>query len=558
MNDLWKRHWTTLVGSLFMVASLITLFKYTSDQGLLTDPVKIGIGLLAGAAFAAAGLTLHRKKRAVARFGGELGTGFGAAIWYTTCSYAGIYAAVWNSMTVLIVMSAITIGISLFAYRFGSRMLMSVGLGGALLAPLVMQPVTDQVFTLFLYLLIVNIAFFAISVMKCWMELRIAAFVLTWIMYAVYYFHFMPEGGEWWSMPMRYAIAAFLFYLIAFYAASWREKSGFGGANIYFSFANTVLFGIWAAVVLKSSDAMMILLTGIGVLYLALAALLYRHAGSNQASFYIHAAFGGLSLLLGMSNLGSGSELRPMIGVYVWTAIASLIMAAGYKLRKDWMKGLSSFIWLCTGFYWFVATWEVPGMNWFDVFVPFLNGGAVAWIGLAAFGFICSRKIRYSFTDTETNALFSNLYALGSHFVVGGLLTIQIVKGFEEYDFSFSMNLTLSVVWGMYALLLFVWGAYSRQKLFRFIGSVVLALVSLKALLLDLSDEATVYKMFVFIILGAISFGITWVNQRWRDKDEAAPSESAGSAVSGASGASASVPAAAPASAPSATMYDYE
>lgn len=541
MNDFWKRHWTTLVGSLFMVASLITLFKYTSDQGLLTDPIKIGIGLLAGAAFAAAGLSLHRTKRAGARIGGEIGTGLGAAIWYTTCSYAGIYAAVWNSMTVLVVMSAITIGISLFAYRFGSRMLMSVGLGGALLAPLVMQPVTDQVFTLFLYLLIVNIAFFTISVMKSWVELRIAAFVLTWIMYAVYYVHFMPDGGEWWSMPMRYAIAAFLFYLLAFYTASWREKSGFSGINIYFSFTNTVLFGIWAAVVLKSSSSMMILLAVIGIIYLALAALVYRHAGKNEAAFYMHMAFGGLSLLLGMSNLGSDSELRPMIGVYVWTAIASLGMLLGFGLRKDWIKGVSSFIWICTGVYWFVATWDVPRMNWFDVYVPFLNGGAVVWMGLAAFGFVCSRKVRYSFTDMENNALFSNLYALGGHFVVGGLLTVQIMNSFEEYSLSFSMHLALSVTWAIYALLLFVWGAYSRQRLFRWIGSIVLVIVSLKAILLDMSNEDTIFKMFVFIALGAISFGITWVNQRWRDKEESAPTVSATTMPATASPSSASM-----------------
>lgn len=520
MNGFWKRHWTTLLGSIFMIASLITLFKYTSDQGLLTEPVKIGIGLLSGAVFVAAGIAIYRMKRSSVGVVSELLAGLGIAIWYTTCSYAGIYAAVWNAMTVMIVMSAITIGIALFAYRFDSRLLMSVGLGGSLLAPFAMQPETDQVFTLFLYLFVVNAVFFVISVMKRWYELRIAAFLLTWIMYAVYYIHFDPEIGQLWSMPMRYAIAAFLFYLIAFYTASWQERSGYSGLNVFFGLVNTLMFGMWAATILESEFPMTILLSAVGIVYLAIAAIFYRVAGSNSPEFYIHCAAGSLSLLLGLANLGSDSMYRPMIGVFVWTFIASLGMVIGYLSRKDGVKFAATVIWICTGLYWFVKTWDVPRMNWFDQYVPFANGGAVAWMWLAAFGFFCARKIHFALYDTETNALFANLYAIVAHLVVGGLLTVQISNLFDAYPQLNGLSLTLSITWGIYALLLFIWGAYSGQSSFRWFGSAVLIITSVKAILFDMSDESAIYKMIAFIALGAISFGITWINQRWMNSGE--------------------------------------
>ncbi len=519
MNDLLKKHWTTLIGSLFMLASLITLFKYTSDQGLLTDPIKIGIGLLAGAAVAAAGLTLHRKRSLGGKLVGEIGTGLGVSIWYTTCSYAGIYAAIWDSMTVMLIIMAITAGISLFAYRFSSRLLMGLGLGGAMLAPLVMRPETDQVFTLFLYLLVVNLAFFGISVLKSWLELRIMAFVLTWMMYVVYYLQYTHVDMGWWTMPMRYAIAAFIFYLIAFYAAAWKEKCGYAGINIYSSFANTVVFGLWSAALLDNQMSMTLVLIVIGILYGCMAIVFRPYAGPNSVAFYTHAVFGGFSFLLGLSQLGSGSDYRPIIAVYVWLAIAMLILFLGTRLRADWMKAIASLIWLLTGIYWFVKTWEVPRLNWFGIYVPFLNGGAMVWIVLAVFGFYCASKVRYKSQDAESNVIVANVYALLSHFVVGGLLTIQIVNVFDAYDWGAGKALTLSVTWAIYALLLFVWGAYSSQRLFRWFGSIVLLIVAIKAILLDLAGEDTIYKMIVFVVLGLISFVITWINQRWRDKE---------------------------------------
>ena len=143
----------------------------------------------------------------------------------------------------------------------------------------------------------------------------------------------------------------------------------------------------------------------------------------------------------------------------------------------------------------------------------------MVWIVLAVLGFYCASKVRYKSQDAESNVIVANVYALLSHFVVGGLLTIQIVNVFDAYDWGAGKALTLSVTWAIYALLLFVWGAYSRQRLFRWFGSIVLLIVAIKAILLDLAGEDTIYKMIVFIVLGLISFVITWINQRWRDKE---------------------------------------
>jgi len=57
----------------------------------------------------------------------------------------------------------------------------------------------------------------------------------------------------------------------------------------------------------------------------------------------------------------------------------------------------------------------------------------------------------------------------------------------------------------------------------------VLVLVSLKAVFLDMSNTDTIYKMIVFVALGAISFLISWVNNRWQNQEpEQQPKDKSG------------------------------
>lgn len=520
----WKKHWTTVLGVIFVLVSFITLLKYGSDQGWITDPIKIATGLLVGAAAGAIGLALHRRGGSAA-LAGEIGAGFGAAVWYTTSAYAGIYTTMWEPMLVLVVMSVITISIAVYAYMRNSRMLMIVSLAGAMLAPLVMRPESDQVLQLFLYLLVINTVMFAVSIAKSWVELRWTSFGFTWLLYAVYYVHFNPISDSWWSMPMRYLIAAFVFYLIAFYAAAWRTRNSFLCTDIYISFANTVMFGAWAAGLLNSRSGMTVLMLVIGAAYGLLALLVYRikDASVKQPAVagYIHGALGAIALLIGASGLGTDSVYRPLAAVFIWVAIAAAAVWMGRRLRNNWLLASGSFIWLMTGVYWFGEAWNVPRLNWFgDVYVPFVNGGALAWIALAALGFYMSRTVMYKSLTQSDQSLVSILYAIAAHVIVGGLLTIQVMDWFEEYHWSGHVDLFLSVVWAIHAMLLFVWGAYSSQRVFRWFGSIVLIIVALKAILIDLSGDDTIYKIIVFLLLGLISMSISWINTRWNAKSK--------------------------------------
>lgn len=520
MGNLFRKHWTSLLGVAFVLAAVMTLFKYSIDQGWLTNGFKIGVGLLAGAGMIVLGLRFKPLRNV--QLLGEIAAGLGVAILYTTCAFAGIYYALWDPMTVFLGMIVITVGTAAYSYRFNSRILMCIGMIGALLSPCVMRPETDQVFSLFLYLLVINATFFLFSLRRPWLELRLVSFLGTWLLYAVYYFHFEPEADVLWSMPFRYATAAFLFYVIAFLATSWRDGQKFDGLNLYLGIVNAVMFGLWAVTLLDGIVHFAYPLFAMGLLYVGAAFAVYRLTGRFAVPVMTKLLGGTFLILLAASQIGSGLEAKPLISVLLWTIVAAIITGIGMYRKLDMFKAAGMIIWIMAGLYWYVVTWYTPRGEWFGTFIPFLNWGAVAWMLVAALGFFISLKVRFAKVHNGTNEAFSTVASILSHLVVGGLLTVQVMNVFLEYreiGESASLALTLSISWGVYALLLFLWGAYSRQAIFRIFGSVVLGIVALKTVFLDLAGKDTMYKVIVLLVLGAISFGITMINNRWLDKN---------------------------------------
>ncbi|WP_028547945.1 DUF2339 domain-containing protein [Paenibacillus sp. UNC451MF] len=514
MNDLLRKSWIHLLGALFIVSSFLYLFKYTWSQGWITDWVKIALGLAIGIGCALAGLKWMQKIPVA----GEIVAGMGAALLYTTFSFSGIYFALWDSMTVFICMLTLTIGLGILAFKAQLRILMNIGLLGALASPMILRPETDQVFTLFLYLLVLNGVFFILSIRQSWTELRLISFIGTWALYAIYYIQFDPDVSSFWSLPFRYALAAYIFYVLAFLISSWKNNVRFDGLNLYLGVLNAIVFGLWSMIILNGivPYAYPLLIMGLG--YIVMAFIVSRLTSSFNVAVLTKLLGGGLLLLIASTQFGKEWAAKPLINVYVWLFIACLLLVVELWKKLSWLKAASIGVWFIVVIYWFVVTWDTPWGEWFGVYIPFFNWAALAWELLAAMGFYFSIHGSFSALRQEDNRLLSIVYSIMSHLIIGGLLTVQVENMIAEYklDPMLDLQLTLSISWGIYALLLFLWGAYSRQSLFRVFGSLVLLCVAAKTLVFDLAGSETLYKVIVLFILGIITFCIAYVNGKWQ------------------------------------------
>ncbi|KEO80845.1 DUF2339 domain-containing protein [Tumebacillus flagellatus] len=510
MIQFFKRNWITLLGALFLILAFSYLFKYAVDQGWISDGPKIAAGLLVGVAVVLFGVRKLLGRNVIL---GQVVTGLGVALLYTTCSFAGVYFDLWSSMTVFLSMLIITVGVTALAYRSNLRILMHISLLGGLVSPLVLQPENDQVFSLFLYLLVINAAFFFLSIKKNWFELRAEAFVGTWLLYLVYYVHFDPTT---WTLPFLYAASAFVFYIIGFLYSSWQQNRHFEGLNLYLGFANGVLFTLWALLLTDGVVSYTVPLAGMGVIYLLAALIVYMGNRTATLALYSKLIAGILLLLVSASEFGRGWEFKPLLSVYFWALVSAAVMITGQRRSRDLYKWIASCVWVCISLYWFFTTWDAPLGLWFNTFIPFLNTSGVAWILLAVLGFYYSVKVQFQAGKADAESI-STFFAVSSHIMVGGLLTFQIRNLWRYYDLNHSnLYLSLSISWGVYALLLFLWGAYSKQAAFRWFGSIVLGLVALKTIFIDLSGSDTIYKVLVLFLLGAITLAIAYINNKWK------------------------------------------
>jgi hypothetical protein len=509
-----KKHWITVVGILFILSSIIYGLKMA---GWITNELKIGAGLVVGAGLIIAGIKLMQRKQENVS---QIIAGLGVGVLYTTFSFAGIYYSLWTPLTVFLCMLALTIVLSLYAYRFNLRLFMNISLCSGLISPLVLQSSQDLVFTLFLYLLVINASYFYISLKKNWLELRTISFVGTWILYAAYYVHFDPA---FWVTPYKYAISAFIFYVAAFVFSSWKDSLKFAGLNLYLGIVNAVVFGLWSLLILdKNNISFSVPLIAMGMIYIIAALIIYRLTKSITLPVMIK-FFGGVMLILAASSqLGANFSAKPIISVFVWSGISILLFIIWRVKKLESLLIASVIIWLVIGIYWFSTTWTTTRGIWFDVYMPFLNWAGLAWMALAALGFYYSIKANLNKWSSESNLILSMVLSILSHLIVGGLLKLQVMNMWEYYGDSFlkhvDQNLTLSMVYGFYALLLFLWGAYSRQTIYKGFGSIVLVLVAFKVFFLDGSGTEQLYKVITLFVMGVLYLLISYVNTKWSAK----------------------------------------
>lgn len=88
----------------------------------------------------------------------------------------------------------------------------------------------------------------------------------------------------------------------------------------------------------------------------------------------------------------------------------------------------------------------------------------------------------------------------------------------QEMDFFLSPEqLSLSAIWIVYALALFVAGIRRKNRYYRYASLGLMVFVVIKAFLIDLSNLATIFKILLFIVLGLILLGISYVYQKKKE-----------------------------------------
>ena len=135
---------------------------------------------------------------------------------------------------------------------------------------------------------------------------------------------------------------------------------------------------------------------------------------------------------------------------------------------------------------------------------------------MAVSGFI------YILAFKESNIRFSN-YKLSNLLLALGVGLLFLFLNVEVYHVVklYSINATkfaITLLWMFFGITLFVYGIIKLIKVPRVVGTVLIFLAILKAFFIDLANLDSIYRIVLFLILGAILFSLSYFYQTKQEK----------------------------------------
>ncbi|MCB9285393.1 MAG: DUF2339 domain-containing protein [Lewinellaceae bacterium] len=123
------------------------------------------------------------------------------------------------------------------------------------------------------------------------------------------------------------------------------------------------------------------------------------------------------------------------------------------------------------------------------------------------------RYQRQSFVEVKLGVPFNLLL----HIVLLSVASVELYCWMKVLNIFDSFQGVLSILWGVYALMLIVTGIRRSRKHLRIAAIVLIAITLVKVTLIDLADLSTLSKTVVLVILGALLLVISFLYNKFRD-----------------------------------------
>lgn len=165
------------IGILILVVGMGLFVKYAIDKEWINELFRTCLGFLVGGGL----LLISGKLRHTYRTFSSLLAGGAFAIFYVTVAMAYHYYGLFNQAAAFILLVLLMVLMSLLAVWYGRRELAIFALLGGFIAPFLVSNGIGNYLVLFVYLSILNIGMFGLSLYKKWGELPITCFGGTYL-----------------------------------------------------------------------------------------------------------------------------------------------------------------------------------------------------------------------------------------------------------------------------------------------------------------------------------------------------------------------------------------
>jgi len=480
----------TGIGAIAIVIGFAYLLRYAFENNLITEPVRILLGVLVGALL----LFIGQKTRSKTTLYSHIITASGLTLWYLTAYAAtGLYNLVdWKISAVGMLITA-ALGTHL-ALKEDSLGLAALATTGAYLVPTFLDPIEGNAIVWFSYLTIINAMTFFLATRKQWkplLHLAFAAQILllgTWMME-----YFAAE--QWPILSIHNAL--FIAMMLGAYCVFDRTEKGeikeklddilpIAGSSIFSSV-------IFVSIAVQSGAENW---KALGALLIGLACMILSTRLKRFTSTFLYT---GLFLLLGFGPL----QLEDLAMSLTWSALMLAGVPFALRSKKD---GLRYIVYVL-----FVANLIASFMLSNSTATGFWDERSIAQISFIIAA-LCMSVAFLPKVKEEEGAF------LKAMFVGTSLMALSLMghKWMEYAETSSVEQLGVSGMWALYALSILALGAVKKLSILRQTGIGILSLVILKVFLVDSQSFDTLYKFVAYFSLGVILLGVGFMYERYK------------------------------------------
>jgi uncharacterized membrane protein len=310
--------WFTAIGAIAVIVAAGFFLKYAFENDWITEPMRIALGMLAGAALFATGLALRKKYET---YSGIVG-GLGLALMYLSAFAASSLYDLWTIAATLTVTALISFVGAYAAIKVNSQLLVGVSIAGAFLTPLLLDFADVSAYSILAYTIIVSLGLVAATYRVMWKGAALLTVIGSYLLFIVWFSSVSmdPVATDYYASFLPSAIFLSLQMLIILgisLAHYFKHRSDSSEMDAAILICNA--FGFLAALVIAAGDKWWDLM---GPVTLALALLhgfiwLRVKGGEERASRFRY-ALGGICLA--------------MFALYVPIEFDSFVVSIGWSL----------------------------------------------------------------------------------------------------------------------------------------------------------------------------------------------------------------------------------
>jgi uncharacterized membrane protein len=513
------RRWLGWVAVLLIFAAAVFFLKYAFENRWIGELGRVTLGVVVGLALVWGGYLHHRKRW---RYLCQVLTAGGITILYLSIYGAFGYYHLIDQRSAFVFLAIVVAEAHLLAVAYNAPSICVMALAGGFLIPLLLSSGRDQYGVLFTYIGLLDLGMLGVVIGRGWRWIGSLAYVGTQLLFWAWYGeHYHPEKR---MAALFFQTAIFLLFVAADLAPHIRRHAA-GWEEWVRVAVNPFVFYATCYYLLNDDYhdwmAVLALVLAIGYAALARAEISLRPADRRMLLVTLGTALTFVTLAIPV-------QLDSNWITIAWGVEAVALLWAGLDAAARPLRALSAIVFSMALFRFLFQ--DTPWENRV-LFTPVFNRYFLGMLALAA----CLGGAAYLYQRRGSRGV-SGLRAP----VAIGLVAFAVLwlgTSVEAYSYfaaeatalagsvarntfeaarqlRWSGQLSLSLLWSMYAGLLTAAGFRWRRRALRTAGLVLFGITLAKALLVDMSELRQFYRIVALLALGMVLLAVAWAYQR--------------------------------------------